>query len=166
MATPTNLPAAVATGDVGTAAQFNNLRGAFRILQVVSATTSTSDSSTSSTYANTSLSASITPQSSTSKILVILHHSGFVSSSGTSLGVRLTRDQPTAPTVLQTQADAVYSANGGALSGTVTFMYLDSPASTSALTYRTQFARNVGGGTVTLQVNNNPANITLLEVSA
>lgn len=166
MATPTNLPASWSTGDVLTATAINDLRGAFRILQVVNATTSTTDSSTSATYANSSLSATITPQSTSSKILVMLNHSGYSSASGTSLGVRLTRDQPTAPTVLQTQADAVYSSNGGALSGAVTFIYLDSPASTSALTYRTQLARNVGAGTVQLQVNNNPANMTLFEVSA
>ena len=73
MATPTNLPAAVATGDVGTAAQFNNLRGAFRILQVVQATYGTNVINSTNVYADTGLTATITPQSSTSKILVVVH---------------------------------------------------------------------------------------------
>ena len=63
MATQTNLPAAWTSGQVLTAAALNNLRGAFRIMQIVSATTSTEQSSSSSTYADaTSLSVSITPQ--------------------------------------------------------------------------------------------------------
>lgn len=165
MATPTNLPAAVATGDVGTAAQFNNLRGAFRILQVVNATTSTLDSSTSGTYANSSLSASITPQSNTSKILVLVHHLGYSSAGSTELNVRLTRDQPSAPTVLLSQAGALYAV-GGASTGAVSFLYLDSPTSTSAITYRTQIARGIGAGTVYLNVNSVPGTITLFEVSA
>jgi hypothetical protein len=76
MATPTNLPAAVATGDVGTAAQFNNMRGAFRILQVVQGTTSTAATNATSTYADTGLTATITPQSSSSKILVLVNQVG------------------------------------------------------------------------------------------
>ena len=71
MATPTNLPAAFTVGQVATAAQMNDLRGAFRILQVIQGTTSTRTSSSTTTYADTTLSASITPTSSSSKILVI-----------------------------------------------------------------------------------------------
>lgn len=164
MATPTSLPAAVATGDTGTAAQFNGLRGAFRILQVVQAAVTTQTSSTSSSWANTAVSASITPQSTSSKILAIVSGSAFSSSAGTETGVRLTRDQPSAPTVLST-VTAVYNASGATVSG-YNIVYLDSPASTSALTYRTQLARTAGGGTSYDEINGSTTTLTLLEVSA
>ena len=41
MATPTNLPASFVAGAILTAAQQNDLRGAFRVLQVVQGTTTT-----------------------------------------------------------------------------------------------------------------------------
>lgn len=158
MATPTNLPAAVATGDVGTAAQFNNLRGAFRILQVVYGSTQTVTGSTSTTYADTTLSASITPQSSTSKILCIISQNGYSTAASTGLGIRLVRDA----TTLATWTDL----NFGISVVQHSFTTLDSPASTSALTYKTQMARTTGAGTVYTQVNSNLATITLMEVSA
>jgi len=164
MATPTNLPAAVATGDVGTAAQFNNLRGAFRILQVVGNSTIGQSSSTSTTYANTTLSASITPQSSSSKIFVMVNGLGFISAAATEMGIRLVRDLA-GITVLQTTALAVYSA-GSAVSGAYTFAYLDSPGTTSAITYRTQLARSAGAGIVYDEVNSSLTTIHLFEVSA
>jgi hypothetical protein len=165
MATPTSLPAAVATGDVGTAAEFNGLRGAFRILQVGANGTTTQTSSTSSSFVNTALSASITPQSTSSKILVMVSGYGFSSSSGTDTTIRLTRDQPSAPTVLQT-GSAVFSANGGALIGCYNFIYLDSPATTSSITYRTQLARGAGTGIAYDEINGSLTTITLMEVSA
>jgi len=165
MATPTNLPASFTSGDVLTAVNMNNLRGAFRILQVVSANYSTQTSSTSGTYADSGLSATITCQATSSKVLVVINQLGYISSGGTEEGVRLVRNLPTDPTVLQTQTGCVYSA-GGAASGAVSFIYLDSPASTSAITYRTQLARTAGAGTVYLQINSAPSNITLFEVSA
>jgi hypothetical protein len=165
MATPTSLPAAVSTGDVGTAAEFNGLRGAFRILQVVNTTTTAQTASSSATYANTGLSLSITPQSTSSKIFVLVNGLGFASQAGSELGIRLTRDQPSAPTVLQTTALAVYSA-AGAIAGQYGFAYLDSPSSASAITYRTQLARSTGGGIVYDEVNASVTTMTLFEVSA
>ena len=73
MATPTSLPAAWSASQVLTASSLNNLRGAFRILQVVSTTkTDTySDSSATGTLTTiTGLTATITPSATTSKILI------------------------------------------------------------------------------------------------
>ena len=164
MATPTSLPAAVATGDQGTAAQFNNLRGAFRILQVVQGSTASQAFSTSTTFANTGLSASITPQSSTNKILAIVAGTGFASTAATDTAIRLTRDQPSAPTVLSTVSCAYSSA--GAVIGTYSIVYLDSPATTAALTYRTQLARNAGTGISYDEINGSLTTLTLMEISA
>lgn len=160
MATPTNLPAASTTGEVLTAAYVNDLRGAFRILQVVSATTSTSTAASSATFVDTTLTVTITPQSNTSKIFVMVNQSLFVFS-GDSASFRLLKGA----TVLQTQLSAVFSSASNIL-GNASFMFLDSPATTSATTYKTQIARASGTGSVTANINNNPANITVFEISA
>jgi len=163
MATPTNLPAAFNTGAVLTAAQMNNLRGAFRILQVVQVSTTTQTNSTSTTFANTALSAAITPQSNTSKILVVVNGSAFASNAGTDASVRVVRDL-SGITVLSTMS-AAYSTAGG-VTGCYSFAFLDSPATTSAITYRTQLARATGTGIAYDEVNGSTTTITLFEVSA
>lgn len=165
MATPTNLPASFSSGAVLTAAQMNDVRGAFRILQVGANGTTTQTSSTSASFVNTALSASITPQSTSSKILIMVSGYGFASTSGTDTVIRLTRDQPSAPTVLQT-GSAVYSSNAGALIACYNFVYLDSPNSTSSITYRTQLARGAGTGVAYDEINGSLTTITLMEVSA
>jgi hypothetical protein len=73
MATPTNLPATATAGQVYTAANVNDLRGAFRVLQVVQAVYSAVIASNSTTtMADTNLTATITPQDTNSKILVMV----------------------------------------------------------------------------------------------
>ena len=45
-------------------------------------------------------------------------------------------------------------------------VYLDSPSTTSATTYKTQFGRSSGAGTITIQPSSNISTIILCEVSA
>ena len=162
MATPTSLPSSFSTGDILTSTAMNNIRGAFRILQVVSFnTTAGATGSSSGTYIDTGLSASITPQSSSSLILVLVQHSIYNSSAGTGAAIRLFRGA----TQLSQYYDIGYNA-GAANSTSWCQFYLDTPASTSSLTYKTQFCRGVGGGTSYVQVNANPGSIVLCEVSA
>jgi len=82
MATPTNLPAAQTTGNVLTAAYMNDLRGAFRILQVVTTSDTTSRTTTGDYPQLSTLNVSITPQSSSSLILVSATISGNIDSTG------------------------------------------------------------------------------------
>ncbi len=82
MATPTTLPAAFVSGAVLTADQMNNLRGAFRVLQVVSATTATAVTNNTNVQADTGLTATITPQSTSSKILVMVSQAGCEKTAG------------------------------------------------------------------------------------
>ena len=161
MATPTNLPASFTTGAVLTAAEQNALRGAFRILQVVTGTYATPVNSTNTTFVDSGLTATITPQSATSKIFVAVNETFYASIAGLSSAVRLVR----AGTTIQEQIDSSYNA-GSAAVGNASFLYLDSPASTSALIYKTMFNNRSAAGVVTAQINNNPANITLFEISA
>jgi hypothetical protein len=161
MATPTSLPSTFVTGNVLTAAQQNALRGAFRILQVVQGSTTTAVGTASTTYVSTGLSASITPQSTSSKIFVMVSHSVYAFVAGTGGGIILRRNANN----LQIFADVAYNTGGNNLT-TFSTMYLDSPSSTSALTYDTIQNRGTGTGTFYTQVNTNPATIILMEVSA
>jgi len=143
--------------------------GGGKVLQVVEGTTSTDVDSTSTTFVDTTLTATITPSSASSKILVIFHQNGCVRVSGTTttgIGLRLMRDA-TSLGVL-----AYYAGfTGTSLSvflGTISGSKLDSPATTSAVVYKTQFKNQTAGGAeVTVQNGGfTESSITLIEVAA
>jgi len=85
MATPTSLPATFVAGNVLTAAQMNDLRGAFRILQVVSTTKTDTFTTTSTSFTDvTGMSVTITPTATSSKVLVLVSMIAGTTSSNTS----------------------------------------------------------------------------------
>jgi hypothetical protein len=161
MATPTNLPATAVAGEILTAAYVNNLRGAFRILQVVSGATTGGLNSSSNTYIDSGLTATITPQSTSSLVLVVYSQNIFSTTATTGAGLRLLRGA----TTLDTVVDLCYGNASGTL-GQHTLTFLDTPASTSAQVYKTQFNRNSGAGTITVQGNSNRSSMILFEISA
>lgn len=132
-----------------------------KVLQVVSATTTTSASTTSTTFADTGLTASITPSASSSKILVLLsQYCGKTGDASTSL--RLFRGATQIVEVLYIgDTGSTLSQNLG-----YSLQYVDSPSSTSSLTYKTQYASGGGGGTAFVQRNSNISSIVLLEIGA
>ena len=136
------------------------------VVQVVQGSYATETSSSSSTFADTGLSASITPTSSTSKILVLVNHSVNHKSAGSvdnSLSLRIVRGS----TTISTFTDYLgYTNSALLLNFSSSFSYLDSPATTSATTYKTQFASTFNSNQVRICQNNTPATITLLEIAA
>ena len=165
MATPTTLPAAFTAGQVLTAAQMNDLRGAFRVLQVVnfylySAGTSTS----SSTYTATGLTATITPTSASSKILITFSQSNRKdnSSATTEAASRIHRN---GSNILgATNFSSCYTNSLMELRTMVSGTYLDSPATTAATTY-TLYGSAQGGGLASFDFFA-ASSITLMEISA
>ena len=145
--------------------------GGGKVLQVVFASHNTQASSSSATFADTGLTASITPSSATSKVLVIVSQNGTykVGGADTSIGVKLLRG---ATDLLRFEDIALYSGNTDVSSaGSISSTYLDAPASTSSLTYKTQFNNTQATGTVRVQASigggNNPySTITLMEIGA
>ena len=110
------------------------------VVQVVQSTFATETSTTSSSYSDTGLSASITPRSTSSKILVVvsLGSSGVSNSSGADARGRyaIIRGSTNIHTV---DVRAYDYGNSGSISftpGCITF--LDSPSTTSATTYKLQ----------------------------
>jgi len=167
MATPTNLPAAFTAGQVLTNTQMNNLRGAFRILQVVFASTTTPVTNNTVTPADTGLTATITPTSNTSKVLVIVNQAGGAKSGGNvanALKVHLLRG---ATNISNLTLSAGYTNTLVEVrTGTISTAYLDSPATTSATTYKTQFYNNIGAASVSVQITSEMSTMILMEVSA
>jgi len=132
------------------------------VLQVVNATYSTDTTNGTTTYADTGLTATITPTSATSKILVLVNQSGInidTINSGTS--VQLLRTL----TSLVVFASFYGFQTAGVVMG-ASACYLDSPATTSATTYKTQFKRGAGSGTAYVQNNSSTSTITLMEIAA
>ena len=136
------------------------------VIQVVNATYSTQVSTTNSTYVNTGLTATITPKFATSKILVLINHSANYKASGNA-------NNDINFNLCKNGTQIVVLANSIGFTGTsldlyfsFSSQYFDSPATTSATTYKTQFNNADGGGTVYVQQTNNPSTITLLEIAA
>jgi hypothetical protein len=144
--------------------------GGGKVLQVVSATTSTQVSSASVTYIDSLLTATITPTLITSKVLVLVSQNGiFKDTSNTALLVRLMRD---ATNLGFLSGLGGYTGNAITLGfGSISASYLDSPATTSAITYKTQIASQAGTGNAGVQVlgigsEASMSMITLLEIGA
>ena len=138
----TALPAAIPTG---------------KVLQVVTDVFSTETSTTSTSYVAVSgFAATITPSSTSSKILVLCSASSYINTSDAYLG-----------TIYRGGTDLgtfgrLFSTAGG-LGGFISFNYLDSPSTLSATTYT--YYHRVGSGTGYVSVNNYKSNLTLMEIS-
>jgi hypothetical protein len=137
--------------------------GGGKVLQVVQGTTSTAVTVTSTTYVDSGLTATITPSSATSKVLVLVTQ--LCSKSNDIEGLlRLVRG---ATTILDIGSQVLlYTASALQLRGvTVAANYLDSPNTTSATTYKTQIAAT--GSTFSVQNSSaQVSTITLLEIGA
>ena len=167
MATPTTLPAAFTVGQVLTSTQMNDLRGAFRVLQVVSVQSSTAVNTTSTSFATTGLAATITPSATSSKILIFANTPYRLSSSANTGQFTLFRGTVSGTNLGQgTGAGFGIVYSSGEFFGTFATHYLDSPNTTSATTYTLGF--KVGNASLTLsaQRNDDTGGITLMEISA
>ena len=137
------------------------------VLQVVTATYSTTTSNSTSTYADTGLTATITPTSATSKILIFVYHPENTKSNGNAnndIGINLLRN---GTQIALISYDLGYTGTAINLYFSAAGSYYDSPASTSALTYKTQFRNTFGNAaSATVQQNNVPSTITLMEIAA
>jgi hypothetical protein len=146
--------------------------GGGKVLQVVQGVTTTNKIISSTTFTDTNLTATITPTLASSKVLIIISQHTYIYSNSTSQasGLRLLRD-----------STDIYNLSDGAAGRTLEFnnansylnlmtitngTYLDSPATTSATTYKTQGnSQNTGAGKgVNFQESSVPSTITLLEI--
>ena len=132
------------------------------VLQVVNATYGVDVGSSTNTFVDTGLTATITPRSTSSKILVIVNQSGCSKANNAYMHLQLLRGASSL-IVFETTAlftNTTTSNNIGACSTT----YLDSPATTSATTYKTQVASRSNNASVYVQNNASYSTITLMEI--
>lgn len=146
--------------------------GGGKVLQVVMGTTSTSVTNTSGSYADSNLTASITPSAATSKVLVLVSQNFTAARSQEENGVtvRLMRG---ATSIMENGQWLEYrtgsqNANMTEFNQTGPMIYLDSPATTSSTTYKTQFATLMTSNSASATANqaSQLATIILLEIGA
>jgi hypothetical protein len=138
-----------------------------QVLQVVNATYSTQVSTTLSSYTDTGLTASITPKFSTSKILIVASQAGCIKpTSDTSINLKLFRNST------EILLFGRYVGGNGTIvftNNNISTSYLDSPSTTSSVTYKTQFNNDTPSGTVSVQFGSGTfpsSTITLMEIAA
>lgn len=141
-----------------------------KILQVVSSTYSTAETTTSGTLVDTSLTASITPSSASNKVLVMIasplnvNNTGSTTNSGEGrVGIKRDSTDVYSINYHMHYFDSAGSTDRG-MSANGTITYMDSPATTSATTYTFRFAAS--SCTMTAQYQNQVSTIVLMEVAA
>ena len=116
-----------------------------KVVQVLHAYVDTAIVNNSSTYVDTGATVTITPTLSTSKILIFAIQPGAIKNPGnanSALNVRLLRNATVLETFVSVGFTGVSSDNRF---GSADFAFMDSPATTSAITYKTQIANNYNG---------------------
>jgi hypothetical protein len=143
-----------------------------KVLQVIMGEYSTPTVTVSSTtFTDTGMSASITPSSATSKVLVLTSQPFYMYKSGAemAIGLRVRRGATTIADLSGGGDSGWYmnTTNGSRadMQGRVAFNYLDSPATTSATTYTMQ-GNTYGSGSVAFSNGSTPATIILMEIGA
>ena len=142
----TSLPAAIPTG---------------KVLQVIQSSDSTELSTTSTSLVDIGLSASITPSSSSNKILIIVDAQGQ-NPANVGWGNAIVRGSTA---IFQTNTYSNYSSQETQTNRRASYCYLDSPnTSGSAVTYKLQvYCYNPG--TILQNENSNPTTMTLMEIA-
>jgi hypothetical protein len=135
------------------------LTGVGKVLQVIEASDGTARSTTSTSFVTGSntLSVSITPSSSANKVLILVNMSYSYSTARAEFTIF--RDA----TNLAPVRDLVANHSGGT-EMPVSYSFLDSPSSTSAITYQVYF-RSSNGNSVSAISNSSRATITCFEIA-
>jgi hypothetical protein len=125
------------------------------------ATDSTTRTTTSTSYVTGSntLSVTITPSATSSKFAIFVNHYTYktdghgtytIYRNSTNLG--------------GTDGLAYYFSNSGVLDGSRSYCFLDSPNTTSAITYQAYMRNNSATGTIYMGSNNMTAQIIVMEI--
>jgi len=138
--------------------------GGGKVLQVVQGTTTTQTTVSTTSYVSTGITASITPSSATSKILVIWSTTWAKADSNTGAGLNFKLKRTS--TYLTFMEGVGYDFTTSGNRGSAGQNYLDSPSTTSATTYTVDMANFSGTSTNYVQVSSSTGTITLMEIGA
>jgi hypothetical protein len=143
--------------------------GGGKVLQVVQSSYSTSKVIASTSLTDTDLSLSITPSSATSKVLVLVSQPFFIErdSQGVEGYAAILRGGTTIVNANSYPFAYYYQPGSQAdLAGVFAYHYLDSPATTSATTYKTQMRINATSLNGQVTANTFASTIILMEIGA
>ena len=134
------------------------------VVQVKSMNSATATSTSSSSFQDSTLTLAITPTSASNKILVIATVNSILRGAVTSgVGLQLVR---TATSISVFEKNFLYTdSGGGTFVAASSHAYLDSPATTSATTYKVQFRSVNGSNSVTVQNDGTNSSLVLMEVT-
>jgi hypothetical protein len=131
------------------------------VIQTVQATTTTGTSSTSTSFVSVGFSASITPRFNTSKILVFFNGAFYNANSGAnSCIVTIYRNGSNILT-----STGFYAINNNGVNMPVSCSYVDSPATTSSLTYEIYQKTNNNAAGFWFLISAETATLQLLEIA-
>ena len=161
LAVGTNGQTLVADSSTATGLKWATPAGGGKVLQVVMGTSSTRVDNSTTTYADTGLTANITPSAASSKVLVLLAIADLTPTTGNAVDTRLMRGA----TAIATTGTTTGYSTGGYNVMNLCHNYLDSPSTTSSTTYKAQF-RSSNTDQVSVMRNASLGTIILLEIGA
>jgi len=132
------------------------------VIQVVSTQSqSASISTTSTSYVTTNVSASITPTSASSRVLLLLNANLDNGATGRQPIITFYKG---ASDLATTRGINQLYGDSSRIQSSATSLYIDSPATTSATTYTVYFKSN-GGGSVSFGTDNLMVSFILMEIA-
>jgi len=142
----TALPAAISTG---------------KVLQVVQGEYATEISVNTTSLTDTGLTASITPSSSSNKILIIVDGQGQTPANS-GWGNAIVRGSTV---IFQTNNYSNYDSQSTQNNMRATYHYLDSPSTTASTSYKLQVKAYIAGGAIVINDGDNKTTMTLMEIA-
>jgi hypothetical protein len=139
-----------------------------KVLQVVTASNSTNLQTTSTSYVSTGLSASITPASTSNKILVITIGAGAQYGTSSEGFYTLFRGTVAGTNLGSASVGllALYAASAAQVASSVSMSVLDTPSTISSVTYTVGMRVNFATSSVQANRAGSPNILILMEVSA
>jgi hypothetical protein len=140
--------------------------GGGKVLQAVTGTSSTASQGSETSFTDTGLNVTITPSSASSKILVMAHTTGLIDSNGSFVYFTIERQiSGGSNTNIGDSSIGLSHMRGDTVNiSNVMVHALDSPSTTSAITY--EFQRRVSADSGAAMYQGVKSNITALEIGA
>lgn len=159
----TNTYTLVADSATATGLKWAAPAGGGKVLQVIQATTGTTVDNSTSTYADTGLTVNITPSSASSKVLIMITVQGVYKGSNADSGVafKILRDA----TQVMVSANNFFTRTTTENMAGWSVIWLDSPSSTSSITYKAQF-KNLPNAALARVQDAGTSSIVVMEIGA
>jgi hypothetical protein len=159
-----NLSNSIVNADIASNAAIATTKlGAGAVLQVVSGSTTTEINMNSSTFISTGLSTSITPTSSTNKILIFVNQTGLRKENDVYMRLKLQRGTTDISNI---DFDGGYTGTSAVNSfGGTGICFLDTPTTTSSTSYRTVFNSPLNANLVYVNISGSRSTMVLMEIA-